>query len=135
MARYVILEHDYPELHWDFMLESLSADGRQVLKTWRLAKAPASRGERIAAVALADHRLFYLDYEGPVRENRGNVTKWDHGEYATLAAQPGQELRVLLKGKHIQGTAVLIRDGTGWTFFMEDEGLLTPTSNLLPPDS
>ena len=120
MARYVILEHDYPELHWDFMLESLAADGRHVLKTWRLAKAPASRGERIAAVALADHRLFYLDYEGPVQENRGNVTRWDQGEYESLATQPGQELRVLLKGKRIQGTAVLASDGAVWSFFVDE---------------
>ena len=35
MPRFVILEHDYPELHWDLMLETAGA-----LRTWRLLRPP-----------------------------------------------------------------------------------------------
>ena len=36
MPQFVLLEHDHPELHWDFMLESGDA-----LLTWRLDRIPA----------------------------------------------------------------------------------------------
>ena len=44
MPRFVILEHDHPQLHWDFMLEV-----GEVLWTWRLATAPRGGPETIAA--------------------------------------------------------------------------------------
>src|SRR5204862_462785 len=72
MPRFVILEHDHPERHWDFMLEA-----GPVLRTWRLAKAPDATGIRIAAQPLGDHRALYLDYEGPLSGARGTVTRWD----------------------------------------------------------
>ena len=78
-ARFVILEHDHPALHWDFMLE---ANG--VLRTWRLPAVPAA-GEMIAE-QIADHRLAYLDYEGPVSGARGTVKRWDHGTYRLESA-------------------------------------------------
>jgi hypothetical protein len=69
MPRFVILEHDHPELHWDFMLEAGA-----VLRTWRLA-APPALGQVVAAAASFDHRLLYLDYEGPVSGGRGTVRR------------------------------------------------------------
>src|SRR5436305_12258768 len=63
MTRYVILAHDHPFLHWDLMLEH---DGS--LRTWRLATPPVA-DQDVAAEELADHRLAYLDYEGPVSGN------------------------------------------------------------------
>lgn len=76
MPRFVILEHDHPFLHWDLMLE----DG-EALKTWRLPAPPTEAPRQ--ATALGDHRLAYLDYEGPVSGNRGVVKRWDAGVYAT----------------------------------------------------
>ena len=111
MPRFVILEHDHPELHWDLMLEVGS-----VLKTWRLAKAPEMREEAIAAEPLGDHRLFYLNYEGPVSGARGKVTRWDEGSYQSLAAEAGQALHVLLDGNRVQGSAVMERHAGGWVF-------------------
>ena len=58
MPRFVILEHDHPERHWDLMLE---ANG--VLRTWRLHAAP-ELGNTVVATPSFDHRLAYLDYEG-----------------------------------------------------------------------
>ncbi len=76
MPRYVVLEHDHPFLHWDFMLEAGTA-----LRTWRLA-APPQPGTSVAAEPIGDHRAAYLDYEGPVSGGRGTVTCWDAGTFA-----------------------------------------------------
>lgn len=78
MPRFVILEHDHPELHWDLMLET-----GDVLRTWRLAEPPTAIGQSIRAIPIADHRTMYLDYEGPVSGNRGTVNRWDAGRFET----------------------------------------------------
>lgn len=106
MPRYVILEHDHPVLHWDLMLES---DG--VLRTWRLSQPPTP-GVEIAALALPDHRLAYLDYEGPVSGNRGTVSRWDRGEYSFTPSTSG-ELMLDLRGERINGRARLVASATG----------------------
>ncbi len=64
MPRFVILEHDHPFVHWDFLLE----DGDH-LRSWRLKEQPAP-GRTVEAEAMVDHRLRYLDYEGPVGGGR-----------------------------------------------------------------
>jgi DNA polymerase Ligase (LigD) len=76
MPRFVVLEHDHPVLHWDMMLE---ADG--ALQTWRLAQPPLPSSAAIEATRLPDHRMMYLDYEGPVSANRGTVKRWDTGTF------------------------------------------------------
>lgn len=112
MPRYVILEHDHPVLHWDFMLEDGAA-----LKTWRLLSPPRP-GAAIAAEALPDHRPLYLDYEGPVSGNRGRVRRWDWGtyEWETPPNAEGGEVAVRLRGKQVTGLAVLARSGGAWSF-------------------
>lgn len=110
MPRFVILEHDHPFLHWDLMLER---DG--VLKTWRLAAAPTEPGV-IAAEYLADHRLAYLDYEGPLSGNRGAVCRWDQGTYE-VSHEDSLQWDICLHGVRVQGIAVLTKDAAGmWTF-------------------
>jgi hypothetical protein len=115
MPRYVILEHDHPFLHWDLMLESGSA-----LRTWRLLALPRS-GQTIPAQASFDHRLAYLDYEGPVSGGRGWVKRWDWGTFQeeTHGAPEGEGTRVTLQGKLLQGCAILeqLADGQ-WSFRM-----------------
>lgn len=91
MLRYAILTHDWPHLHWDFMLEQAG-----VLKTWRLDFEPVSN-KWITATPLPDHRIEYLNYEGPVSGNRGEVTQWDAGTYAISSKFP-RETWVLLSG-------------------------------------
>lgn len=104
MPRYVILEHDHPSLHWDFMLE---ANG--VLRTWRLL-LPPTPGERVPATPSFDHRLHYLDYEGPVGNDRGTVRRWDAGVFEWLEDGP-ERVVVRLEGLRLQGTAGLERKG------------------------
>jgi hypothetical protein len=106
MPRFVVLIHDSPVLHWDFMLEK-----EAILRTWRLARAPDETGP-IDADALADHRLIYLDYEGPVSGNRGAVRRFDRGEYA-LIDETADRVEVELTGTMLRGRAVIERSGRG----------------------
>ena len=120
MPRFVVLIHqtppEYPRGdHWDFMLE---AEGS--LRTWALEVAPEP-GIEIAAQELADHRLDYLEYEGPISGDRGSVSRWDAGAYEMIAddSAPTQAChwRVRLHGQRLQGVALFTRlDGHRWTF-------------------
>src|SRR5262245_51965853 len=113
MPRYVILEHDHPALHWDLMLER---DG--VLRTWRLA-APPAVGLAVAAEAAFDHRLLYLDYEGPISGGRGQVKRWDGGTYQTEEEKP-ECWALCLDGGRLSGRAALLREPEGgWLFRLE----------------
>ena len=114
MPRFVVLEHDHPHLHWDFMLEAGAT-----LRTWRLA-APPETNRTIAAEPLGEHRLAYLDYEGPISGSRGSVRRWDAGEFDWLENQAAA-VRVALRGRRCHGPAKLrgAEDGT-WSFCLED---------------
>jgi hypothetical protein len=103
MPRYVILEHDYPSVHWDLMLES-----GEVLRTWRLTAVPQPGGQAVTATATFDHRPMYLDYEGPIRGNRGHVVRWDHGMF-TWQKMESDRLAVELDGVRLRGVMVLER--------------------------
>jgi DNA polymerase ligase (LigD)-like protein len=102
MARFAILEHDWPSRHWDFFLEAGS-----VARAWRLLEEPRL-ATAVPAEPNGDHRLLYLDYEGPVSGGRGSVTRWDVGMFDWIADEParvvielhGQRLtcRVVIEG-------------------------------------
>jgi hypothetical protein len=109
MPRFVILTHDWPLLHWDFLVES-----GDVLRAWRLLAEPVAN-EDIPAEPNADHRLFYLDYEGPVSGGRGSVARWDCGTCDWLADE-ADRVEIALRGSKIAGRAVLRRAGDGWVF-------------------
>jgi DNA polymerase Ligase (LigD) len=110
MPRFVILEHDHPHLHWDLMLEA-----GDVLRTWRLASPPCFR-QAIPAAGLGDHRLLYLDYQGPLSGDRGRVHRWDAGDFYWQTNEPDR-LAVQLLGERTHGVAVLTRvQGEEWSF-------------------
>jgi hypothetical protein len=75
----------------------LEADG--VLRTWALEGEPRC-GRTLEATHLADHRTAYLDYEGPVSGNRGDVRRMDYGQYE-LVEQSSDEVHVQLMGATI----------------------------------
>ena len=95
MPRYVLLWHEMPPdadraSHWDFMLER-----EGVLWTWTLETLPATWREQcglsyddasveVMALRLGDHRLEYLEYEGPVSGDRGNVERVAAGEFTWI---------------------------------------------------
>jgi hypothetical protein len=115
MPRYVILEHDWPQRHWDFMLETGT-----VLQTWKLAEIPKP-GARIPAGKSFDHRLIYLDYEGTISGGRGSVTRWDAGRFFLVAEQENR-LVVRLEEGQLQGTVELtnhLKEGWIWQLDVE----------------
>ena len=103
MSRFVVLEHESPRgRHWDLMLETGPA-----LATWALPEPPDA-AETMTAESLFDHRLAYLDYEGPISGGRGSVTRWDQGTYQLLRRSE-TELVVMLEGAKLGGKAGLTR--------------------------
>ncbi len=102
MPRFVILEHDHPHLHWDLMLES-----GPVLLTWRFASPPRT-GEGVNAVQVHDHRLHYLDYEGPISGGRGRVVRWTSGTFV-CKEQTDDHLIVCLRSERLWGELRLLR--------------------------
>ncbi|MBD16039.1 MAG: hypothetical protein CMJ72_12905 [Planctomycetaceae bacterium] len=120
MPRFVLLFHNCPEKspkpsHWDLMFEH-----QDVLMTWELRELPATwqkkqgeGSETVSARRLKDHRLAYLDYEGPVSGDRGHVTQCDSGLYECLQ-QSDQYLELRLVGKKLQGIVRLQQNGPCW---------------------
>lgn len=99
---FVVLNHIVPEearlaggrgSHYDLMLES-----HGVLKTWAIDRWPlvdvsdeGTQGKSFTpATQLADHRLAYLSYQGPVSNNRGEVYRVVAGTYRTLFLDDNQ---------------------------------------------
>jgi hypothetical protein len=107
MPRFALLEHDHPFLHWDLLLEC-----GQACRTWRLS-APPGESDDLRAEALPDHRLMYLDYEGPVSGDRGTVQRWDAGTFVWLTATE-HEVAVLIAGTRWSGRLSLHRTADGW---------------------
>lgn len=109
--RFAILTHDWPSLHWDFLLEQPTPTGKPneslPLWTWRLLQEPDSATE-ITCERLPDHRRRYLDYEGPVSGDRGTVTRWDSGNYKVLSETPN--LVIEISGRRMNGK-IMIQDG------------------------
>jgi hypothetical protein len=83
MPRFVFLHHQLPVgsqqvTHYDWMLEH---DGR--LLTWAINERPfdqVSSGS-CTAIRLDDHRIEYLQYQGSISGNRGQVTRLIEGRY------------------------------------------------------
>jgi hypothetical protein len=113
MANFVILEHDFPKLHWDLMVEM-----GDVLWTWRLP-IPLEYGTAVSAERTFDHRLLYLDYEGAISGGRGIVRRIDRGSYEVVS-QTSEQLIVRLRGAVWAGTLCLERvDGDRWQATLE----------------
>ena len=101
-SRFVILEHTHQGIHFDLMLE---VDGQ--LRTWRL-DTPPEPGRTLRAEPSFDHRLVYLEYEGPISHNRGHVRQWDAGTYSG-DARGATLVSVELTGRRLCGRLELRR--------------------------
>lgn len=102
MPRFALLTHDHPFAHLDLFLE---ADG--VLLAWRLVALPVP-DVPTAATRSADHRLAYLDYEGPISGGRGSVRRLDGGELVWLTRSE-EAIVVEVRGEALVGRLELAR--------------------------
>jgi len=86
--RFVLLEHTPPnsesdsqvrtmKTHFDLMVETGPENGLVTFALEQLPTTDCGAGFE----SLPDHRREYLDYEGPVSSNRGEVRRVAAGEY------------------------------------------------------
>lgn len=109
MPRFAILSHDHPFVHWDVLFE----DGASCL-TWRLLSSPELDQTVWPAERIADHRLLYLDYEGPVSGGRGVVSQWDKGDFE-WKSRSDHRFVCALDGQKWQGTfQFVLTDTSTW---------------------
>ncbi len=111
MPQFALLSHEFPSPqrgvnHLDLMLEI-----GPVLWTWRLAEPLQALG-KVIAPRIPDHRLAYLDYEGPISNDRGSVHRIDRGPLQILNMTPGN-LEVRLDGATFRGTLLLAKQSAG----------------------
>ena len=86
MLEFVILFHQLPpdstrSDHWDLMLRVADK-----LRTWALAENPLVTAQTTGE-ELEDHRIDYLNYEGPVSGGRGTVSRVASGRYQLLTGE------------------------------------------------
>jgi hypothetical protein len=112
MPRFAVLAHDHPTPHWDLFLESGPA-----LRSWRLL-APLAVAAEVPAEPMADHRLLYLDYDGPVSGGRGTVIRVDAGTFEWQLDGPDRVV-VLLAGTRFSGLLTVSQGPAGWSARLE----------------
>lgn len=113
VPRFVLLEHRWIGVHWDFLLER-----GEVLQSWAI-DAPIVTGQDQPARRLPDHRLAYLDYEGPISAGRGEVTRVARGTYE-VREWSEDRLKLTILSPQLSGSAMLSREGGGaWSFRFE----------------
>jgi DNA polymerase Ligase (LigD) len=98
--RFVILEHHWKGIHWDFMVEV--APGSP-LRTWAIDAQPVA-GSELPARELADHRREYLNYEGMISGGRGHVRRWDEGT-CLVEVWASDRVTLILSGRQLTGSA------------------------------
>jgi len=110
--RFVVHEHHARRLHFDLRLEM-----EGVLRSWAVPKGPSMvAGEKRLAVAVPDHSLSYIDFEGTISEGSygaGEVRVWDDGKYETPADPAKQlergKLALTFYGLKLRGEFVLVK--------------------------
>ena len=122
-GRFVVQRHDASRLHWDFRLEM---DG--VLKSWAVPKEPPTRpGLRRLAVAVEDHDLDYIGFEGTIPEGEygaGTVEIWDRGTYDLESRKP-EKIVFELHGERMKGRYTLVHftdKAENWLLFKTKKG-------------
>lgn len=118
MTRFVILHHtQHGGEHWDLMLEHEGA-----LLTWQLLSEPRSCDSLpIAAQRIGNHRLAYLDYEGPISGNRGVVRRIEAGAVC-LREFYEDRCQFTLEGRRFTGAFRLTASGDQWSFEVDTSG-------------
>lgn len=125
VAQFVIHQHDSPwGVHWDLMLQQGDS-----LATWALQSEP-SEAAPIEALRIADHRMAFLEYEGPISAGRGSVKRWDKGQLRIIECGTDR-WTVHIEGLRLRGQIVLSRTGNDdqrWTFIFSPDPDAAPSS-------
>jgi hypothetical protein len=87
--------------HWDLMFES----GSELLT---FASPPFPQSGSWTIDRLPPHRLLYLEYEGPISQNRGCVTRVDRGHFAREDRKAGR-VTLQLSGLRLVGRLTIER--------------------------
>ena len=105
--RFVLHEHFARHHHFDLRLEHVG-----VLVSWAVPKGlPEKAGERRLAIAVDDHPLGYLGFEGMIPEGEygaGVVRIFDRGGYE-LIERTEDKIVVRLHGQRLDGTYAIIK--------------------------
>jgi hypothetical protein len=118
MPHFVILHHRLPPGsgradHFDLMLE----DSLTELLTWALPDLPGAEAQQ--AEQLPPHRRDYLTYEGPISNNRGEVTRVAAGEFEWIERTEVRWI-ALLSGETVSGQLHLLRrERAEWLVWLE----------------
>lgn len=99
---FVILHHVTRDgEHWDLMIQR-----GETLRTWRLRVGGVPTVDQPVPVQrIGDHRLAYLDYEGPVSGDRGHVRRVDRGRatWRDEERAAAEDAMVQLRGRVVNG--------------------------------
>jgi len=105
--RFVLHEHLSKHPHFDLRFEH-----EGVLKSWAVPKGlPEKSGERRLAIAVEDHPIEYIGFEGTIPEGEygaGDVKIHDTGTCALLI-WGDDRIEVILHGTTFSGKYVLLR--------------------------
>lgn len=134
--RFVIHEHHARRLHFDLRLEMAG-----VLRSWAVPKGPSlDPADKRLAVAVPDHSLGYIDYEGTLPEGTygaGEVRVWDDGHYETKADPAKQvekgKLVFTFFGLKVRGEFALVKMGrqeNNWLLIKADDTYADPAWKL-----
>ena len=123
MPRFILLEHtgapdDPAGRHFDLLLEA-----GQACHTWRLTEIPSTAGPAVTAVAIAPHRLAWLDHlAGEVSGGRGFARRIDGGTYEpALEGSSPERIHVRFVGDTSTRSLLLARGTEGWTARIDPE--------------
>lgn len=128
MPRWILLEHvgapdDPAGRHFDLLVEA-----GESCRTWRLAGIPRAGGPPVTAVALAPHRLAWLDHvAGAVSGGRGFARRVDGGTADVVEPADGRlgeaaRLVARLRGAILSGVLVVERVNAAWNAALAPEG-------------
>ncbi len=111
-------KHQASHLHYDFRMKI-----KGVLKSWAIPKGPSMNPqEKRLAVAVEDHPLSYINFEGIIPEGEygaGAVLVWDLGKYKTIGEDgiekqyKNGKMKFNLEGKKLKGGFALIQTKIG----------------------
>ena len=120
MPRFVVHKHAARTLHYDLRLEL-----DNVLKSWAVPKGPPeTSGVKRLAIAVDDHALDYIDFEGTIPEGQygaGKVKIWDKGSF-DLTKRTATTISLNFHGKRLEGDYRLIRTkDNNWLIFRTEK--------------